>query len=284
MEHLTLAQAIVLGIIQGLTEFLPISSTAHLRIVPALIGWKDIGAEVTAVIQLGTLLAVLIYFWRDLVRLTVAFFRDLATYVRNGFKGSPWASHDARLAWLIGLGTIPIAVCGLLFKGFIKGMARSLWVEAAALIGLAILLAVAELVATRRKEIGDVEWTEGLGIGLAQTLALVPGASRSGTTITAALFLGLTREAAARFSFLLSVPAVLLSGLYELWEIRHDLSAASAPALIVATVVSFVVGYASIAFLLRYLRTHSTYLFVAYRLALGVAVIALLSAGVLQAY
>lgn len=284
MEGLTLVQGIVLGIIQGLTEFLPISSTAHLRIIPALLGWKDIGAAVTAVIQLGTLLAVLIYFWRDLWRLTAAFVSDLVAFVTSGFKGSPWASHDARLAWLIGLGTIPIAVCGLLFKGFIKGQARSLWVQAATLIVLAVILAIAELVAARRKEIGEVEWTEGLGIGLAQALALIPGASRSGTTITAALFLGLTREAAARFSFLLSVPAVLLSGVYELWEIRHDLTTGSAPALVAATVVSFVVGYASIAFLLRYLRTHSTFVFVGYRIALGAVLIALLATGVLAAY
>ena len=134
MDQLSLVQAVVLGIVQGLTEFLPISSTAHLRIVPALLGWKDIGAEVTAVIQLGTLLAVLIYFWRDLTRLTVAFLSDLVAYVKGGFKGVPWASHDARLAWLIGFGTIPIAVCGLLFKGFIKTYARSLWVEAGALM------------------------------------------------------------------------------------------------------------------------------------------------------
>ena len=280
---MTLVQSIVLGLIQGLTEFLPISSTAHLRIIPALLGWKDPGAEVTAVIQLGTLLAVLIYFWRDLVRLTIAFFSDLVSFARNGLKGSPWASHDARLAWLIGLGTIPIAVCGLLFKSFIKGAARSLWVEAGALIGLAVILAIAERVATRRKEIEQVEWTEGLGIGLAQTLALIPGSSRSGTTITGALFLGLTREAAARFSFLLSVPAVLLSGLYELWEIRHELTASSIPALAVATVVAFVVGFASIAWLLRYLRTHSTMIFVGYRLFLGVLLIGLLAAGVLTA-
>lgn len=283
MEHITLVQAVVLGIIQGLTEFLPISSTAHLRIVPALLGWQDPGAEVTAVIQLGTLLAVLIYFRRDLWRLSVAFLSDLFAAVTSGFKKSPWASHDARLAWQIGLGTIPIAVCGLLFKGFIKSTARSLWVEAAALIGLAIILAIAERVATRSKDIEQVEWKEGLGIGLAQTLALIPGSSRSGTTITGALFLGLTREAAARFSFLLSVPAVLLSGLYELWEIRHELNAASAPSLAVATVVSFVVGLASIAWLLRYLKRHSTMLFVIYRIGLGVLLIALLVSGFLKA-
>ena len=282
MSHLTILQGIVLGIIQGLTEFLPISSTAHLRIVPALIGWPDFGAEVTAVIQLGTLLAVLIYFWRDLLRLTVAFVKDLVAYVTGGFRGVPWTSHDAKLAWLIGFGTIPIAVCGLLFKGFIKGTARSLWVEAATLVGLALVLAVAERVAALKKEIADVGWSEGLGIGAAQALALVPGSSRSGVTITAALFAGLTREAAARFSFLLSVPAVLLSGLYELYEIRHDLTATAAPALLVSTVVSFVVGYASIALLLRYLRTHTTMVFIVYRIVLGIAVVALLLAGVLR--
>src|SRR3954452_24708451 len=150
-------QAIVLGIVQGLTEFLPISSTAHLRIVPALLGWQDPGAEVTAVIQLGTLLAVLIYFWRDLERLSVAFLSDLFGAIASGFKKSPWESHDARLAWLIGLGTIPIAVCGLLFKSFIKGASRSLWVEACALIRLAIILAISERVATRSKNLEDVE-------------------------------------------------------------------------------------------------------------------------------
>jgi undecaprenyl-diphosphatase len=284
MDQLTLIQGIILGIVQGLTEFLPISSTAHLRIVPALLGWRDIGAAATAVIQLGTLIAVLLYFWRDLLRITTAFFRDLAAWVSGGLKGVPWPTQDSRQAWLIGIGTIPIAVCGLLFKSFIKGTARSLWVEATALVVLAVILAIAERVATLKKELGDVGWTEGLGIGAAQALALVPGSSRSGTTITAALFLGLTREAAARFSFLLSVPAVLLSGLHQLWEIRHELDPSNAPALVVATVVSFVVGYASIAFLLRYLRTHTTTVFVVYRIVLGLAVAALLVAGVLNPY
>ena len=284
MDQLTFVQGIVLGIVQGLTEFLPISSSAHLRIVPALLGWRDIGAGATAVIQLGTLLAVLLYFWRDLLRLTVAFFTDLVAYVRDGFAGAPWRSAEARQAWLIGVGTIPISVCGLLFKDFIEVTARSLWVEAAALVGLAVVLAIAERVASRTKELADVGWTEGLGIGAAQALALIPGSSRSGTTITAALFLGLTREAAARFSFLLSVPAVLLSGVYQLWEIRHELSPASAPSLAIATAVSFVVGYASIAFLLRYLRTHTTSIFVVYRIVVGVAVAALLIAGVLSPF
>ncbi len=283
MEQLTLIQAIVLGIVQGLTEFLPISSTAHLRIVPALLGWKDIGAEATAVMQLGTLLAVLIYFWSDLWRLARAFVVDGFAWLRGGFKGAPWASQDAKVAWLIGVGTIPICVCGLLFKDFIKGGARSLWVQVATLIGLGLILLVAERVATLRKEMADIGWTEGLAIGAAQAVALLPGSSRSGTTITAALFCGLTREAAARFSFLLSVPAVMLSGVYELYEIRASLGGSGTPALVVATVVSFVVGYASIALLLKYLRTHTTFVFVGYRVALGLLLAGLLLGGVLQA-
>ena len=283
MEQLTLIQAIVLGIVQGLTEFLPISSTAHLRIVPALLGWKDIGAEATAVMQLGTLLAVLIYFWSDLWRLARAFVVDGFAWLRAGFKGAPWASQDAKVAWLIGVGTIPICVFGLLFKDFIKGGARSLWVQVATLIGLGLILLVAERVATLRKEMADIGWTEGLAIGAAQAVALLPGSSRSGTTITAALFCGLTREAAARFSFLLSVPAVMLSGVYELYEIRASLGGSGTAALVVATVVSFVVGYASIALLLKYLRTHTTLVFVAYRVALGILLAGLLLGGVLKA-
>lgn len=283
MEQLTFIQAIVLGIVQGLTEFLPISSTAHLRIVPALLGWKDIGAEATAVMQLGTLLAVLIYFWSDLWRLARAFVEDGFAWLRAGFKGAPWTSQDAKVAWLIGVGTIPICVCGLLFKDFIKGGARSLWVQVVTLIGLGLILLVAERVATLRKEMANIGWTEGLAIGAAQAVALLPGSSRSGTTITAALFCGLTREAAARFSFLLSVPAVMLSGVYELYEIRASLGGSGTPALVVATAVSFVVGYASIALLLKYLRTHTTFVFVGYRVALGLLLAGLLLGGVLKA-
>jgi undecaprenyl-diphosphatase len=275
LGRMDLLQAIVLGIVQGLTEFLPISSTAHLRLVPALLGWPDPGAAVTAVIQLGTLLAVLLYFWRDLLQITVAFFTGIA-------RGKPFEETNAKLAWLIGVGTIPIAVCGLLFKDFIKGGARSLWVIAGSLILLAIILAIAERVASRVKEIDDISWTEGLVVGIAQALALIPGSSRSGTTITAALFAGMTREAAARYSFLLSVPAVLLSGLYELYEIAPELGSMNPLAILVATAVSFVFGYASIAFLLRFLKTHSTFVFVGYRIVLGLVLVALLAAGVVQ--
>lgn len=282
MDQLTYLQAVVLGIVQGLTEFLPISSTAHLRIVPALAGWRDIGAEATAVMQLGTLLAVLIYFWSDLWRIGRAFVIDGIAWIRDGFRGAPWRSFDGKFAWLIGVGTIPICVCGLLFKDFIKGGARSLWVQVATLIGLGLLLLVAERIATLRKQISDLGWTEGLAVGAAQAVALLPGSSRSGTTITAALLLGMTRETAARFSFLLSVPAVLLSGVFELWEIRHELGGPGMPSLVVATVVSFAVGYASIALLLRYLRTHTTFVFVGYRVALGLLLAGLLLAGVLK--
>lgn len=271
---MSLIEAIVLGIVQGLTEFLPISSTAHLRLVPALLGWRDPGAALTAVIQLGTLLAVLIYFWRDLLDLAVAFFRGLAA-------AKPFAEQRSRLAWLIGIGTIPIAVAGLLFEDFIEGGARSLWVIATSLIVLAIILAMAERVATRRKEIDTIGWNEGLTVGFAQALALIPGSSRSGTTITAALFVGMTREAAARFSFLLSVPAILLSGVYELVKTWDEIVTTRPTEVLVATAVSFVFGYASIAFLLRFLKTHTTYVFVAYRIALGLLLIGLLAAGVI---
>jgi len=271
---MSIFEAIILGIVQGLTEFLPISSTAHLAIVPALLGWPDPGADFTAIIQLGTLLAVLIYFARDLLRLTQAFLRDL-------FRGKPFDSQDARLAWLVGLGTIPIAVCGLLFKHWIKNEFRSLWVIAASMIGLAIVLAIAERVAAHTKDISDIGWGEGLAVGAAQALALIPGSSRSGTTITAALFAGMTREAAARFSFLLSVPAVLLSGVVEAWEARHTLVAGNMTAILVSTIVSFAAGFASIAILLRFLRTHTTMVFIVYRIALGLLIVALLLTGVL---
>jgi undecaprenyl-diphosphatase len=271
---MSIFQAIVLGIVQGLTEFLPISSTAHLAIVPALLGWPDPGADFTAIIQLGTMLAVLIYFARDLRRIAVAFVRDAS-------KGTPFASQDARLAWLVGLGTIPIAICGFVFQDWIRNEFRSLWVIATSMIALAVALAIAERFASHTKAIHDIGWVEGLAVGAAQALALVPGSSRSGTTMTAALFAGLTREAAARFSFLLSVPAVLLSGLYEAWEARNTLIEGETAAILTATAVSFAVGYASIAFLLHYLRTHTTFVFVVYRLAVGVAIIALLMLGVL---
>jgi undecaprenyl-diphosphatase len=191
----TLLQAIVLGLVQGLTEFIPISSTAHLRIVPALLGWGDPGAAASAVIQLGTLLAVLIYFARDIGRITAAFFRGIA--IRK-----PLGEQDSRLGWFILAGSVPIGVIGLLFKDFIETGARSLWIIAASLIGLAIFLWIAERVAARSqlRVIGDITFTDAMLIGLGQCLALIPGSSRSGTTIMTGLFRRLTHEAAARFS------------------------------------------------------------------------------------
>lgn len=281
---MTYLQAIVLGIIQGLTEFLPISSTAHLRVVPALLNWKDPGAAFTAVIQWGTLLATIIYFWQDIVRLLAAVLDDLR-------RGRLASTFDSKLAWMIAVGSVPIVACGLLFKKHIETTLRSLYVISAAAIGLAVVLIVAEWLARRRrlahvkeKELPDVGWGETLLVGCAQAVALIPGASRSGVTITGGLFAGLSRDTAARFSFLLSLPAIFGAGLYELYKERHELLASRADAvnLLLALVVSGVVGYASIAFLLRYLKTHTTHLFIVYRLALGSVLLVLLARGVLH--
>ncbi|KAB8187263.1 undecaprenyl-diphosphate phosphatase [Microbispora catharanthi] len=267
-------QAIVLGLVQGLTEFLPISSSAHLLIVPKLAGWGDPGAAFTAVIQLGTMLAVLIYFWRDIVRITWTWLRSLWTPELRG-------DLDARMGWYIGLGTIPISVAGLLFKDAIEGPARNLWLNAAMLIVFGLLLLVADQMGRKKKEVADLNMRDGLVIGAWQMLPLIPGASRSGSTMTGALFLGYTREAAARYSFLLSIPAVILSGLFELRHVGDGGGPPVAPTLI-ATVVSFVVGYASIAWLLRYVARHSTTVFVVYRVFAGTFLLTLLALGVVQ--
>lgn len=274
---MSLLEAIVLGIVQGLTEFLPISSTAHLRIVPAFLGWEDPGAAFTAVTQLGTMAAVLLYFRRDLWRIGSAWLRGLrSAEVRR--------TLDSRLGWYIVLGTIPIGIFGLAFKNQIENGARSLYLIGTTLIVLGLVLYAAERVATRTRTIGDLERRDGVVVGLAQAAALIPGVSRSGATITAGLFLGLTREAAARFSFLLSVPAVVLSGLFQVGEITAGNAdgETGTTSLIVATVVAFVVGYAAIAGLLRFLAQHSTLVFVVYRVALGALVLALALGGVIK--
>ena len=264
-------QAIVLGVVQGLTEFLPISSTAHLRIVPAFLGWDDPGAAFTAVIQLGTMLAVLLFFWRDIVRIVVTWARSL---VKPELRGE----LDARMGWYIGLGTIPIGVFGVLFKDQIETGARNLWLIGSALIVLAFVLLAADRFGRKDRSIERLTMRDGVVIGGAQALALVPGVSRSGATITAGLFVGLTREAAARYSFLLSIPAVVLSGLFELRKVGDGSGPGAVPTLI-ATVVAFVVGYASIAWLLRYLTRHSMMLFVIYRIVLGGLVLTLVATG-----
>ena len=267
-------EAIVLGLVQGITEFLPISSTAHLRIVPALAGWEDPGAAFTAVTQLGTMAAVLLYFRADLWRIARAWLRSLR-------DRSARRDPDARLGWYILLGTIPIGIFGLAFKDQIETGARDLYLIATALIVLGLVLLVAEKVGTRERSIEQLTTRDGVALGLAQALALVPGVSRSGATITAGLFLGLDRPSAARFSFLLSVPAVVLSGLLELSSIAsgEEGQQVGAGALALATVLAFVSGYAAIAFLLRFLATHSTVVFVVYRVALGILVLALTASG-----
>ena len=271
---MNIIQAVVLGIVQGLTEFLPVSSTAHLRIIPALLGWDDPGAPFTAVTQIGTLLAVLLYFRKDIIRFTKAFAQAL-------LKGTPFATQDARLAWWMIFGTIPIVVFGLLFKESIETSFRSLYVIAASLILVSILLVVAEKISSFTRDASTLGFPDTQIIGIAQAMALIPGVSRSGATITAGMFLQLTREAAAEFSFLLSIPAVALSGLYQLYKLRHHLASGLGIDLIVAVIVSGIVGYLAIGFLLKYLRSHSTYIFVYYRVFVGLVILALLFTGVL---
>lgn len=268
-------QSIVLGLVQGLTEYLPISSTAHLRVVPALIGWHDPGAAFSAVVQLGTLLAVLVYFFRDLWQMAVAFFHGL-------FIARPFDDVKSRMAWVILIGTIPVGVIGLVFKDTIETELRSLWVVAGALVVLALVLWVAEKMGKRYMKMTQMGWGGGLLIGLAQALALIPGASRSGVTITAGLFVGLTREDAARFSFLLGVPAIAASGLYELWSLAKT-SPHGVPWLSVGlgTAVAAVSGYFAIAFLIRFLQRHSTAVFIGYRIVLGISIAVLILTGLL---
>ncbi|MCI0688991.1 MAG: undecaprenyl-diphosphate phosphatase [Sporichthyaceae bacterium] len=270
-----LFQAAVLGIVQGLTEFLPISSSGHLRVVPALFGWDDPGAAFTAVIQLGTMAAVLLYFWRDIVRITV-------TWARSLFRPELRGELDARLGWYIGLGTIPIAILGLVLQDQIETTARDLRLIAFTLIALGLVLLWAERVGRRNRELRRLSLRDGVLIGVAQAAALIPGVSRSGATITAGMFLGFTREAAARFSFLLSVPAVVLSGLFEMRDIGSHGGVPGIGPTVVATVLAFVSGFASIAWLLRFLTTHTMKVFVAYRVLLGLLLVGLLAAGVLD--
>ncbi len=259
---MTWMQALVLGLVQGLTEFIPVSSTAHLRIVPALLGWPDPGAAFTAVIQLGTLAACLIYFAGDIARLTSAALRSL-------WQAEARHTADARMAWAIALGNAPIVVLGLSLKTFIEGGARSLWLIAAMLMVVALLLAVADRIARQRLGEGDLGTGRVFTIGVFQALALIPGASRSGSTILGGLLLGLRREDATRFSFLLGIPAIFGAGLFEFVSlVRHGLSGGWVP-LAIATAAAGVSGYWSIGFLLRYLKTHRTDVFVVYRLLLG---------------
>jgi undecaprenyl-diphosphatase len=270
-------QAIVLGLAQGLTEFLPVSSSAHLRIIPALAGWDDPGAAFTAVVQLGTMAAELLFFRKDLLRIGRAWFGALR---RPALRGT----LDARLGWYLILGTLPIAIVGLALEDDIETTFRRLSLIGTTLIALALVLLVADRRGRRRRKIADLTLRDGLIMGAAQTLALVPGVSRSGATLSAGLFLGLERQAAARFSFLLSIPAVVLSGLYQLLDILggEESAGIGAGGLVLATLLAFVSGYLAIAFLLRWVATHSFGAFVAYRLALGVVVLGLVTVGAIS--
>src|SRR3954454_1678628 len=272
-------EAIVLGIVQGLTEFLPISSTGHLRIVPAFVGWDDPGSAFTAVIQLGTTVAVLIYFREDLWRIARAWLGSL----RSGRDGAR-ASQDARLGWYIVLGTIPIGIFGLAFKHDIEHGARSLYLIGTVLIVFGLVMLAADRTARQTRKLEEMTPRDGLLVGAAQALALVPGVSRSGATISAGLFAGLTREAAARYSFLLSTPAIVLAALLELKGIvdGSEHTGASTSDLIVATFFAFVVGYWSISFLLRFVTRHGLVPFVVYRVLLGALVLALTAGGAIS--
>ncbi len=271
--------SIILGIIQGLTEFLPISSTAHLTLAGQLFGLINQPEDWTAfiaIIQLGTVAAVIIYFFQDIEKIIRALITDLRISPEPG--QSRW-SHESHLGWEIALGTLPVAIIGLLLKKQIEGaFTKAITTIASSMVLLAVLLFIAEKIGRRSRSEAQTTWLDALVIGFAQACALIPGSSRSGTTITAGLFMGLTREAAARFSFLLSIPAVLASGLFELYQSRNHLAdLGGIVPVTIATISAGIVGYASIAFLLNYLRTHTTYLFIVYRIIAGLLLWALLA-------
>jgi undecaprenyl-diphosphatase len=272
-------EAVTLGVVQGLTEFLPISSSAHLDIVPKLIGWHKPGAQFTAVTQLGTMIAVMVYFRKDIIDTIGGMFKSLS-------KGGDKMSSQARLFYAVIIGTIPIGVIGLLLKKFIEKDLHNLYINATMLVVMGLLMGLAERMTNPRRDGKDIQIKDGIIVGLFQAIALIPGASRSGSTLTGAFFTGLDREAAVRFSFLLSLPAILLSGLVELKELvgkKEQVFGAEAninwsmPEVAVATVVAGLVGYACIAWLLRYLSKASTAGFVLYRIALAAVIFFLLN-------
>ncbi|MGI8849882.1 MAG: undecaprenyl-diphosphatase UppP [Pyrinomonadaceae bacterium] len=293
---MNLLQAIILGIVQGLTEFIPVSSTAHLvfasRLTNLYNGNPEQVTATIAVLQLGTLLAVFVYFASDILSISAAFVRDHWALItrKHGLRFSGthgtrplWLSDEAWLGWLIIIGSIPIGIVGLAFKDIIEGAGtKNLWVIAIMLVSIAVLLTFAELVGKRRKEIVDFGLIDAIVVGLAQVLALVPGASRSGSTIMGGLLIGQKREAAARFSFLLSIPAITASGLLELREAWSLLPPESFMPLLAGTIVSGVVGYVSIYFLLAFLRKNSTAIFIGYRIILGVTILILLWQGAIN--
>jgi undecaprenyl-diphosphatase len=271
-----LIEAIILGFVQGLTEFLPISSSAHLRIVGEFLpSAQDPGAAFTAITQIGTEAAVIVFFWRDIVRIVGHWFRAL-------FGRIPRNDPDARMGWLIIIGTIPIVVLGLLFQDQIETGLRSLWLVAGMLIFFGVLLGIADLVGAKKRKLEDLTVGHGIIYGLAQSLALIPGVSRSGGTITAGLFLGYERAAAARYAFLLAIPAVLGSGFFQLYKSRDEQGVFTLGETAVATAVAFIVALGVIAFFMSWISKHSFLPFVVYRVALGSLVLVLLSMGIIQ--
>ena len=275
---MNLLEALILGIVQGLTEFLPISSSAHLRIVGAFLpSGEDPGAAFTAITQIGTEAAVVVFFWRDIVRIIGQWFRSLAGRV-------PRSNPDARMGWLIIIGSIPIVVLGLLFQDKIETVLRSLWIVAIMLIGFGVLLGIADYVGAKRRTLDELTYPHGVAYGFAQALALVPGVSRSGGTITIGLFLGYERAAAARYAFLLAIPAVFGSGFYQLikhWDDPNQHFGLGET--FAATGIAFVVALGVIAFFMNWISKRSFLPFVIYRVLLGIAIIVLLSTGVIPA-
>ena len=276
---MNLFQSFILGLVQGATEFLPISSTAHLKVVPVVLGWGDPGVAYTAVIQLGSIAAVLWYFWGDLTQITTGSVKAIAA--------SNYRSNEFRLACGIVLGTIPIVFFGLLIKIFIpdydNSPVRNLSVIAIVSIVMSLLLGLAEKLGKRKRSFENLNVLDGILMGLAQSLSLIPGVSRSGSTLTAGLFMGLERAAAARFSFLLGIPAITLAGLVELKSaLEVGLDSSAILSIVVGVISSAVFSYIAIAWLLRYLQTKNTWIFVWYRLAFGVVILGALAAGWLK--
>jgi len=272
-------QVVVLSIVQGLTEFLPISSSSHLAIVSRVFFSADAGASFTAVSQLGTEAAVVVYFARDIWRILKAWFNGL-------FVKAHRDNIDYRLGWYIIIGTLPIVVIGLAFKEAIRGEVRNLWIIATAMLVFSAVIAAAEYFGKQTRHVEQLTWKDGILVGLAQCLALIPGVSRSGSTISAGLFLGIDRPLAARFGFLLGIPAVLASGLFSLPDAFHPVTegmSATGAQLLVSVVITFVVGYVAIAWLLRFVANHAMYWFVGYRVVLALVVMALLASGVVAA-
>lgn len=268
-------QAVILGIVQGLTEFLPISSSAHLSIVGQLVGGEDPGAAFTAISQLGTEAAVLVFFWKDITRIIGRWSQALVGKI-------PQSDPDVRMGWLVIVGSIPIGVLGFVYQDFIEGSLRNLWLTATMLLVFALVLYAADKVGRTNRELKDLTWKHGIIYGFAQAMALIPGVSRSGGTIAAGLFMGYTREAAARYSFLLAIPAVVGSGLFQVLKISEDPVTPAWGPIWLATAVAFAIALAVISWFMRFISTHTFTPFVVYRIGLALVLFGLLATGVLS--